>query len=55
MLLDFPKHFLQAGKKTSYLLAGSNPGPSKIDKAKQNQIKTINENEFLKLIYIPES
>ena len=36
-------------KKTSYLLAGSNPGPSKIDKAKQNQIKTINEN----LCFVP--
>ncbi len=42
-------------KKTSYLIAGSNPGPSKIVKAKQNQIKIINENEFLKLIDISES
>ena len=42
-------------KKTSYLLAGSNPGPSKIIKAKQNQIVIINENEFFELIDLTES
>jgi DNA ligase (NAD+) len=36
-------------KKTSYVVAGSDPG-SKLDKAKSSGIKIISEDEFLKLI-----
>jgi len=36
--------------KTSFLLAGEEPGPSKIQKAKSLGIKILNEEEFMKLI-----
>jgi len=36
--------------KTSYLVIGENPGPSKIDKAKKFNITVINEEEFLKFL-----
>jgi DNA ligase (NAD+) len=36
-------------KKTSFLLAGESPG-SKLKKAKELDVKTINESEFLKMI-----
>ena len=36
--------------KTDYLLAGSNMGPSKLEKAEKSGIKIINETDFLKLI-----
>ncbi|MGE0016177.1 MAG: NAD-dependent DNA ligase LigA [Bacteroides sp.] len=36
--------------KTSFILAGENMGPSKLDKANKLGIKIINEEEFLKLI-----
>lgn len=36
--------------KTSFLLAGEEPGPSKIQKAKSLGIKIVNEEEFMKLI-----
>lgn len=36
-------------KKTSYLVAGENPG-SKYDKAKKNGVKVITEKEFLKML-----
>ncbi len=36
-------------KKTSFVLAGEGPG-SKLDKARQLQVKVIDENEFLQLI-----
>jgi DNA ligase (NAD+) len=36
--------------KTSYLLAGDESGPAKLEKANQLGVKVIDENEFLKLI-----
>lgn len=37
-------------KKTTYLLAGNNIGPSKLEKAKKLEIPIISEDEFLKMI-----
>ena len=37
-------------KKTSYLLAGSNVGPSKMEKVEKLEIPIISEDEFLKMI-----
>ena len=36
--------------KTSFILAGSNMGPSKLEKANKLGIKIVNEDDFLKLI-----
>lgn len=36
--------------KTSFILAGSNMGPSKREKAEKLHVKIVNENEFLKMI-----
>jgi DNA ligase (NAD+) len=36
--------------KTSFILAGENMGPSKLEKAQKLGIKIINEDDFLKLI-----
>jgi DNA ligase (NAD+) len=36
--------------KTSYLLAGADAGPSKIDKATQHKVKVITEAEFIALL-----
>ena len=38
-------------KNTSFILAGSNMGPSKKQKAEALNIKIINEEEFIKIIY----
>jgi DNA ligase (NAD+) len=38
-------------KKTSFILAGSNMGPSKKQKAEALNIEIINEEEFIKIIY----
>ncbi len=37
-------------KKTSYILAGKEPGKNKLDKAKELSVKIIDENEFMKRI-----
>ena len=37
-------------KKTDYLLAGDNMGPSKLEKATSLGISIINENQFLEMI-----
>ena len=37
-------------KKTSYLFAGADAGPSKLEKAAELGVKLINEEEFLALI-----
>lgn len=37
-------------KKTSFILAGENMGPSKLEKAQKLGIRIMNENEFLELI-----
>ena len=42
-------------KKTSYLITGSKPGPSKTIKAKNYEVKIINENEFEKMINLTKS
>ena len=42
-------------KKTSYLITGLNPGPSKTMKAKKFEVKIINENQFLKMIDLTKS
>jgi len=36
-------------KKTDYVIVGEEPG-SKADKARELEVKTLNEKEFLKLI-----
>ena len=36
--------------KTSFILAGDNMGPAKLEKANKLGIKIMNEEEFLKLI-----
>ena len=36
--------------KTSYVLAGDNMGPAKLEKAKKLGIPIISEDEFLKMI-----
>ena len=41
-------------KKTSFILAGENMGPSKLEKAQKLGIKIMNENEFLTLIATSE-
>ena len=37
-------------KKTSFVLAGKDPGENKIDKAKELSVRIIDENDFMKLI-----
>ncbi len=37
-------------KKTDYLLAGENVGPNKLEKAKELNVRIINEEEFRKMI-----
>ncbi len=44
------KNIGSISKKTSYLLAGDNMGPSKLEKAVQLGIPIISEDEFLKMI-----
>ena len=36
--------------KTSYVIAGENMGPAKLEKANQLNIKIINEHEFQQMI-----
>ncbi len=40
-------------KKTNYLLAGKNIGPSKLEKAKKLNITIISEEEFLEMLELP--
>lgn len=44
------KNTSSVSKKTSYLLAGEDPGPEKIKKAKELGVKIIREEEFEKLL-----
>lgn len=44
------KNVSSISKKTTFILAGENMGPSKLEKAQTLGIKLINEEEFLKLI-----
>lgn len=44
------KNGSSVSKKTNYLLAGSDAGPSKTEKASEMGVKVISENEFLELI-----
>jgi len=37
-------------KKTNFLLAGAEVGPSKLDKAKELGVKIVNEDEFIQMI-----
>ena len=37
-------------KKTSFILAGENMGPSKLEKAQKLGIRIVNEEEFLGMI-----
>ncbi len=37
-------------KKTSFVLAGDNMGPSKLEKARSLGVRIVNEDEFLKMI-----
>lgn len=49
------KNIGSVSKKTSFILAGENMGPAKLDKAKSLGIPLISEDEFLKMIDSPES
>ncbi len=44
------KNTSSVSKKTSYLLAGEDPGPEKIKKAKEYNVKIITEEDFIKMI-----
>jgi len=44
------KNVSSVSKNTDFLLAGSNIGPSKLEKSEKLGIKIISENEFLKMI-----
>ncbi len=44
------KNTSSVSKKTSYLLAGEDPGPEKIKKAKELGVKIISEEEFEKML-----
>ena len=44
------KNVSSISSKTSFILAGENMGPSKLDKANKLGIKIVNEDDFLKLI-----
>src|SRR5690606_20087051 len=44
------KNIGSISKKTSYLLAGDNMGPSKLEKANQLGIPIISEDDFLKML-----
>ena len=44
------KNVSSISKNTSYLLAGSNIGPSKLEKAEKLNIPIISEDDFLKMI-----
>jgi DNA ligase (NAD+) len=44
------KNIGSISKKTSYLLAGDNMGPSKLEKANKLNIPIISENDFLKML-----
>lgn len=47
------KNVSSISQKTSFILAGENMGPSKLEKAKELGIKILNETEFLNLIKEP--
>lgn len=44
------KNTSSVSAKTSYLLAGENMGPAKLDKAKKMGVRIISENDFLQMI-----
>ena len=44
------KNVVSISAKTSFILAGDNMGPSKLEKAQKLGIKIMNEDEFLTLI-----
>ncbi len=44
------KNIGSISSKTSFILAGENMGPSKLEKAKKLDIKIVNEDDFLRLI-----
>ena len=57
------KHIHKAGgkfsqsitHKTTVLVIGVDPGPSKLGKAKKNKVQTINEEEFFRLVGAPHT
>ena len=44
------KNVSSISKNTSFILAGENMGPSKLEKAKKLAIRIVNEDEFLSMI-----
>ena len=44
------KNATSVSSKTNYLLVGDNPGPSKMSKAKELNVRVIREEEFYSLI-----
>ena len=44
------KNATSVSSKTNFLLAGDNPGPSKMSKAKELNVKVIGEEDFFKLL-----
>jgi DNA ligase (NAD+) len=50
VILNGGKLVKSVSKSTSFIIAGDKPGPDKIEKATQLNIKIINQQEFIKLI-----
>lgn len=46
----FRRVTLQPSSKTSYVVLGSDSGPSKLAAIKKNNLKTLDEDQFLELI-----
>ena len=44
------KNVSSISKKTSFVLAGANMGPSKLEKAQKNGVPLLSEDEFLQLL-----
>lgn len=54
-MLDFAKRYgakvvSVPSKRTSFVVLGDNPGPSKIEKAKEHHLKCLTEEQFYKLV-----
>ena len=46
------KNVSSISKKTTFILAGENMGPSKLEKAQKLGVKIVNEDEFLEMLKV---